>query len=215
MQRYEEAITDRSSRFQTSMRRSIDSLKLSNMHLMIKEAPRRFREFLIVKLSSNSKNNSNNNNNDMSMNPHQDTYDHYIRDNYGGSVVSVGRASASSKNSSFLNDEPCIYNSGAESDYNASILSDSASMAANLETQAIQSKQSLPSPPICPPPPPSPHPIKPINHSIKAQSSIKKTHTSIKKRENNLDSIENCVSTCSNKISTKSIASSHSKYGKR
>lgn len=165
MQRYREALADRSSRFQSSMRQSIDSLNLESVRSLVQDVPRRLREYLIKKLTAGGNIDSTNNSsrsNKRSSGQHgnqsgNEPYDDYNATQGGAGVygASAGGVSLSSKSeASFSNEEPCIYNSGGESEYNASMLSDSASMAEMKAASGSATPPPPPPPPPCPPPPP-------------------------------------------------------------
>lgn len=212
MQRYREAIADRSSRFQTSMRENFDSLKLGDMRSMVKEVPKRLRSFLILKLSGTKKSQSN----DEQYDDMSNTYG----GNYGGSVSGT---STCSKASMCLN-EPCIYNSGAESEYNASILSDSASMA---NAHGSIAPPPPPPPPPVPPPPPPPPPQSYRSNTYKSKKSsvsskiipvventTEKNEIPIDEDKNGDEVVENEINETSVKYQKKSSKSSHSQCEK-
>ena len=128
-------------------------------------APRCFLDFFMFKTEKKDK---------MPDVDNQEPYDDYNAEKYDGPGLQTCDGSRSSKNSCYFNEEPCVYNSSGESDYNPSILSDSVSIAANLESLALPYQYALPSPPLCPPPPPPP----PVEKRFK-----RKSHSSIEPRE--------------------------------
>lgn len=137
----------RHSKFQTNMQRNFNSIRLSDFKESLTDLPSKFRDFFNSKLNKSISAKKN-------KNPIDEVYDDSLYSygpNYNG-LGSISCASSISKSSAHPN-EPVVYNSGTESDYNASILSESCSVA----------------PPPPPPPPPVPYKSYENNKAKKTQ----------------------------------------------
>ena len=114
------------SRFQLKFPENMNNLKFSELGHIIQKLPGRFKDYISLKFNRYNQ---------------EDTYDDL-------SCGSIAASSSTLSRGDKLN-EPIIYNSGADTLYNASILSDSAS--------------HFPPAVFPPPPPPPPPPLR--NHN--------------------------------------------------
>jgi len=120
---------NRSAKFQLNFAENMSNFRLSDLGDVIGKIPSKFRNYIAIKFNR--------------FNNQEENYDEYSSGSVAPSVASHSTMSRDDR----LND-PIVYHSGADTLYNASILSDSASHFHPL-------KRMYPPPP--PPPPAPPH----------------------------------------------------------
>jgi hypothetical protein len=145
---------NRHAKFQVNFPDNLRSLNLSEIKQTLTELPVRIRDFISLKLNSKRFNDD-------------DTYDD-MTNTYGvyGGNGSVSGSSTISRSSGNLS-EAVIYNSGTESVYNGSILSESASVA-----------------PPPPPPPPPPHQANKKKHKKRVPRTVREVVEEEEEEEN-------------------------------